>query len=280
MSNKQIQESMNVIRKSKNLHLSTLRFIKTRFNHKGLHKLIENKIAKREYSSGEYSNNNTYNAILPIFNALPIADRQYIMDRPYFSRYRSTLSLEEEEKAEEARKARKAEESELENILKKKANAIVKFQLRAKDLGWSDKNIEIQVKNIESLPTSQINTKTTQLGHPPNNKAIEAALIHTPNRNVFPDMRNDPVVTNISSHFQQHLVKEEEEANKAKEAKESLKSILLIAGTLIIGIVMTVLAFTTPLFKIGFRDMTETEINPVSVMTIILFILVVLILFK
>ena len=268
MSNEQIQKSMNVIRKSKNLHLSTLQFIKTRFNHKGLHKLIENKIAKREYSSGEYSNNNTYNAILPIFNALPIADRQYIMDRPYFSRYRSTLSLEEveklkeeekeEEKAEEARKARKAEESELENILRKKANAIVRFQLRAKDLGWSDKNIEIQVKNIESLPTSQINTKTTQLGHPPNNKAIEAALIHTPNRNVFPDMRNDPVVTNISSHFQQHLVKEEEEANKAKEAKESLKSILLIAGTLIIGIVMTVLAFTTPLFKSGFRDMAET----------------------
>ena len=243
MSNEQIQKSMNVIRKSKNLHLSTLQFIKTRFNHKGLHKLIENKIAKREYSSGEYSNNNTYNAILPIFNALPIADRQYIMDRPYFSRYRSTLSLEEveklkeeekeEEKAEEARKARKAEESELENILRKKANAIVRFQLRAKDLGWSDKNIEIQVKNIESLPTSQINTKTTQLGHPPNNKAIEA--------------------------------------------KESLKSILLIAGTLIIGIVMTVLAFTTPLFKSGFRDMVETEINPVSVMTVIL---VVLILFK
>jgi predicted Abi (CAAX) family protease len=61
-----------------------------------------------------------------------------------------------------------------------------------------------------------------------------------------------------------------------REAK-NLRNMLLITGTLIIGIVMAVIAFTLPLFKIGFRDMTETEINPVSVMTVIL---VVLILFK
>ena len=61
---------------------------------------------------------------------------------------------------------------------------------------------------------------------------------------------------------------------QTRRSKESLKS--MIAGTLIIGIVTAVLAFTLPFFKSEFRDMAETEINPVSVMTIILVILFVL----
>jgi hypothetical protein len=44
---------------------------------------------------------------------------------------------------------------------------------------------------------------------------------------------------------------------------------------------MAVLAFTKPsLFKSGFRNMTETEINPVSVMTIVLLIILFVLLIK
>ena len=74
--------------------------------------------------------------------------------------------------------------------------------------------------------------------------------------------------------------KEQNEAHKQeKKELDNLRLMSVIAAPIaLIGIVLTVLAFTTPLFKSGFRDMTETEINPITVT--ILFILVVLIFFK
>ena len=75
---------------------------------------------------------------------------------------------------------------------------------------------------------------------------------------------------------------ENKAANNAKKEEESLKNMLLITAPIIlIGIVMAVLAFTKPsLFKSGFRNMTETEINPVSVMTIVLLIILFVLLIK
>ena len=74
--------------------------------------------------------------------------------------------------------------------------------------------------------------------------------------------------------------KEQNEAlKKERNELDNLRLMSVIAAPIaLIGIVLTVLAFTTPLFKSGFRDMTETEINPITVT--ILFILVVLIFFK
>jgi hypothetical protein len=65
-----------------------------------------------------------------------------------------------------------------------------------------------------------------------------------------------------------------EKANEARKANEAkTKNILLIAGPLVvIGIISAILVFTLKPGS-GFRNMNETEINPVTVMTVILLII-------
>ena len=151
---------------------------------------------------------------------------------------------------------------ELKKIMKNYTIDDIKFYDIYKKLHYGE-NIEVIRSQLEQKRAQQIVSSQPES----HNVAVNN-----------PNMSHKKTMNRLQ--IQREIILKREANEQAAKKDESLKSILLITGTIIIGIITAVLAFTTPLFKSGFRNMTETEISPVSVMTIVLFILVVLIKFK
>ena len=96
----------------------------------------------------------------------------------------------------------------------------------------------IQIKNTHNNPELARLINTTIAGKETDEKAQ------------IPESNN---ITRQTLLGQLTTLRNNEIEEQTRRSKESLKS--MIAGTLIIGIVTAVLAFTLPFFKSGFRDM-------------------------